>query len=279
MDRPRTLHLAHSADSDDAFMFHGLLNGLVDTRGLVFKSVVTDIETLNRRAEQGAYEITALSVHAFAYVSRKYRLMRTGASVGDGYGPILVAARPLSPSELKKATVATPGERTTAHLLLRLFDPEVETITVTFDRIIDAVRAGDADVGLLIHEGQVTYMDYGLHKLIDLGEWWYNETGMPVVLGVLAVRRDLDDPTARNAQRAIRDSICYGLKNKTQSLRAASEFSRGMSAGKMRQFVDMYVNDYTIDLGPTGLSSARQMLELAYERGILPAPVPFDLVE
>jgi 1,4-dihydroxy-6-naphthoate synthase len=266
----QTLSVAHTPDSDDAFMFHALLDGSVDTRGIRFRSAIEAIQTLNESAENERFDITALSLHGWVYVRERYLILRSGASVGDGYGPLLVARRPLSPLQLRGKRIAVPGERTTAALLLRLFDPEAHMIFRPFDQIVGAVQSGDADVGLLIHEGQVTYQKLGFHRVADLGAWWKNETGLPVVLGIVAIRRSLAPDVQRAAGEAIRDSISYGLKNRAKALAAAKRYSRGMDTEMLAQFVSMYVNDFTVQLGESGERSAALMLQIAEERGVLP---------
>lgn len=266
----RILSVAHTPDSDDAFMFHGLLNGFVDTRGLRFRSVIEDIQTLNESAEKERFDMTALSLHGWVYVRDRYLILRAGASVGDGYGPLLVARQPLSPRQLRGRRIAVPGERTTAALLLRLYDPDAHMIFRPFDQIVGAVQSGDAEVGLLIHEGQVTYQKFGFHQVVDLGAWWKNETGLPVVLGIVGIRRAVAPEVRRAAGEALRDSVAYGLKNREKSLEAAKRYSRGMDGDLLAQFVSMYVNDYTVDLGETGERSAALMLQIAEERGVVP---------
>lgn len=266
----RILSVAHTPDSDDAFMFHALLDGSVDRRGLQFRSVIEDIQALNESAEKERFDMTALSLHGWVYVRDRYLILRAGASVGDGYGPLLVARQPLSSRQLRGRRIAVPGERTTAALLLRLYDPEANMIFRRFDQIVGAVQSGDADVGLLIHEGQVTYQKLGFHRVADLGAWWKNETGLPVVLGIVGIRRALPSSVRRAAGEALRDSVAFGLKNRKQALEAAKRYSRGMDTRMLAQFVSMYVNDFTVDLGESGERSAAMMLQLAEERGIVP---------
>ncbi|HLG42121.1 MAG TPA: MqnA/MqnD/SBP family protein [Planctomycetota bacterium] len=266
----KVLSVAHTPDSDDAFMFHALLTGQVNTRGLGFRSVVEDIQTLNDAAAREKFDITALSLHGWVYVRDRYLIMEPGASVGDGYGPILVARTPTSPRDLKGKRIAVPGERTTAALLLRLFHSESPMIVRPFDQIMGAVMSGDAELGLLIHEGQVTYSKMGFHKVIDLGEWWKSETGLPVVLGIVGIRRALGTAVHRAATQALRDSIAYALKNRNEALAAAKRYSRGMDTVTLAQFVSMYVNDFTVDMGESGRRSAALILQLAEEHGMIP---------
>jgi 1,4-dihydroxy-6-naphthoate synthase len=277
-----TIRLAHSPDSDDAFMFWALAAGKVDTGDRVYRHELSDIETLNRRALAGELEVTAISFHAYAYLADRYALLPHGASIGEGYGPRLVARRP-APADpaagLRGLLVATPGERTTAHLALRLFQPAVRTVIVPFDRIEDAVLAGDADVGLLIHEGQLTFGDRGLHLWQDLGAWWGATTGLPLPLGGNVIRKDLGPALMRLVSGDLRASIVYGLAHRADALEHAGQYARGMDAARTDTFVGMYVNAFTVDYGPRGRAAVERLLDAGYRAGILPARVPAEFVE
>jgi 1,4-dihydroxy-6-naphthoate synthase len=276
-----TIHLAHSPDSDDAFMFWALAAGKVETGDRAYVHELADIETLNRRAESAELEVTAVSFHAYAYLSDRYALLPHGASIGEGYGPRLVARRP-APADpaaaLRGVLVATPGERTTAHLALRLFQPAVRTVVVPFDRIEDAVLEGRADVGLLIHEGQLTYADRGLHLWQDLGAWWGATTGLPLPLGGNVVRKDLGPSLVRAISRDLRASIVYGLAHRAEALAHAGRYARGMDAARTDTFVGMYVNDFTVDYGERGRTAVRRLLDEGHRAGLLPARVPVEFV-
>ncbi|HET7293884.1 MAG TPA: MqnA/MqnD/SBP family protein, partial [Vicinamibacteria bacterium] len=236
------ISLAHSPDSDDAFMFYGLASGHVRADGFEVEHTLTDIETLNRRAMEGRHEITAISFHAYPYVSERYALMPCGGSIGDGYGPLLVAREPLAPSDVAGREVAVPGTLTTAFLALRLFAPSVRTRVLPFDRILDEVRDGRADVGLVIHEGQLTYGGEGLNRVLDLGAWWKEETGLPLPLGGNAVRRDLGADVMARLTRLVRETVRYSLAHRAEALRYAMGFARGMRPDVADRFVGMWVN-------------------------------------
>lgn len=274
---PRRIKLAHSPDGDDAFMFWALRTGKVPTGAFEIDHEIQDIESLNQAAGEGTYDLTALSVHAYARTHAHYRMLPCGASVGDFYGPVLVSKRPLTPSDLEEITVATPGEQTTAHLILKIYQPRTRTKFVRFDRIIDAVRAGHVDAGLLIHEGQLTYRDQRLHCVVDLGDWWCRQTGMPLPLGVLVVRRSFDRATIAALVGLVRASVQYAMDHREEALRFASEFSRGLDHERLDRFVKMYVNTYTMDLGERGIDAIRLMFRLAHEGQLLPADVPVDV--
>jgi 1,4-dihydroxy-6-naphthoate synthase len=271
------MSLAHSADADDAFMFQPLLDQTIDTGLVKFRSVISDIETLNRAAEKGTYDVTAISLHGYAHVQKVYRPLSSGASVGNNYGPMLVAKKPYS--SIRGKTVAIPGMRTTAYLLLQLFEQDCETVVVPFDQIIEAVQNGDAEVGLIIHEGQVTYRDHKLSRVIDLGSWWHNQTGLPVVLGLVAAKRSHPPGILQNIQDALKSSVRQAILKPDPALDAAAKYSRGMEREKMRKFVNMYVNDYTIDLGDDGRRSAEVLLKMAYERKLVPSRPVLDFLE
>lgn len=271
------LTVAHSPDSDDAFMFYALLHGRIDTGGLSFSQVLADIETLNRRAMQGVHPVTAISIHAYAYVSDRYALLGCGGSVGERYGPIVVARRPL-PS-LRGQRIAVPGFLTTAYLTLRLLEPDFAARVHPFDRIIDLVLEGEVDAGLLIHEGQLSYEDHGLKKVVDLGEWWHDHTGgMPLPLGGNAVRRDLGEDTVLQVARLLRESIRYALEHRDEAVRFASRYGRGLGLDRTDRFVGLYVNARTIDYGEDGRDAVRRLLDEGHERGIIAQRAELDFI-
>lgn len=267
------IHLAHSPDADDAFMFWALANGRIDTGDRRYVHELSDIETLNRRALRGELEVTAVSLHAYAYVADRYALLAHGASIGDRYGPRLVGRAP-APADPRGALagvrIAVPGELTTAFLALRLYQPRAGHVVVPFDRIEDYVAAGNAEVGLLIHEGQLTFGAKGLHLWADLGEWWHGETGLPLPLGGNVVRRDLGDELIRGIARDLKASIEYGLAHRAAALAHAKGFSRGLTDSDTDRFVGMYVNDFTVDYGPTGRRAVATLLERAHGAGLVP---------
>ncbi|MBI4551608.1 MAG: ABC transporter substrate-binding protein [Candidatus Latescibacteria bacterium] len=272
------IRLGHSPDSDDAFMFYALATGKIDAGDLEFIHQLEDIETLNRRATRGELEVTALSIHAYAYVIETYALLASGASMGERYGPMVVAPRSLSLDELQRNTIAIPGTMTTAFLTLRLCLGEFPYVVVPFDRIIETVGRGQADAGLLIHEGQLTYAQSGLTKIIDLGQWWYDETGLPLPLGGNAVRKDLGDDTISRIARILRQSIAYGLEHREDALTHALGYARGMDRGLADRFVGMYVNEYTLDYGPRGREAVRTLLDRGARAGIIPEPKALEFV-
>jgi 1,4-dihydroxy-6-naphthoate synthase len=275
----RAIRLAHSPDSDDAFMFYGLARGKVDSGDLEVVHTLTDIETLNRHAMEGRHEVTAISFHAYPYVSDKYALMPCGGSIGDGYGPLLVAREPLDPGALKDLTVAVPGTLTTAYLALRLFAPVVKTRVVPFDQIMDEVREERADVGLIIHEGQLTFGGEGLHKVVDLGAWWKDETGLPLPLGGNAVRRDLGPDLMKRLTRLVRETVRYSLDNRKEALGYAMSFARGMDPAVADRFVGMWVNDMTLETGERGRRAVQVLLDRGHAAGVIPRSVVVDFVE
>ena len=282
-DPPRTIRLAHSPDADDAFMFWALAAGRIDTAGRRYIHELGDIESLNRRALAGELEVTAVSLHAYAYLAERYALLAHGASIGDRYGPRIVAAAPC-PADPRTAlaapgrVVAVPGELTTAFLALKLYQPDVRHVVVPFDQIEDYVAAGRADAGVLIHEGQLTYGDRGLYLWVDLGEWWHGETGLPLPLGGNAVRRDLGEPLMRDIARDLKASIEYGLAHRAEALAHASAYSRGLDTARTDRFIGMYVNDYTVDYGATGRRAVAELLDRAHRAGLLAAPVNLKFV-
>jgi len=281
----RLIRIGHSPDPDDAFMFYALAAGRIDTGPYRFEHELADIETLNRRAQAAELELTALSVHAYAYLADKYVLCRCGASVGDGYGPILVAREHLSWDDLKQATIAVPGTRTTAWLALRLLlGCEFAAVVVPFDQILSATAAGNyqsqkVDVGLVIHEGQLTFADAGLVCLADLGLRWQELTGLPLPLGVNALRRDLGPETMRDVHRLLRQSIAYGLEHRQEAIEYAMQFGRGLDHGRTDRFVGMYVNHWTEDLGEQGRRAVEKLLGRAYQARVIPQPVQPEFVD
>jgi 1,4-dihydroxy-6-naphthoate synthase len=266
------IRIAHSPDSDDAFMFFGLASGKVPAPGFELEHVLSDIESLNRAAFDGTYEITAVSFNAYAHLTDRYILLPHGASMGDRYGPIVVSKS--AASSLKGVRVAVPGELTTAFMTLRLFDPSVEYTVMPFDRIQEAVHAGEVEAGLLIHEGQVTWADEGLKKIVDLGEWWADRTGgLPLPLGGNVIRRDLGRETISTLSQLLHDSIAYGLEHRAEAVKYAMQFGRGLDQEKTDRFVGMYVNGLTLDYGDRGREAVRRLLGDAQKAGLLPKPV------
>ncbi len=275
----RVLSLGHSPDSDDAFMFYALAEGLIDTGDVRYEHIIQDIESLNRRAERGELDITAVSVHAYAYFSDKYLLSPCGASVGEGYGPILVARKGVTLETVRAGMIAVPGERTSAFLALRLFLGEFRYEVVPFDKILEQVASGKADAGLIIHEGQLTYGDLGLENLLDLGKWWFEETGLVLPLGAIAIKRDLEPEMASSVVRHLRQSFEYGLAHRDNALIHASHYARELDPKKMDRFVGMYVNEWTLDLGPEGKEAVREFLRRGAEAGVIPRMPTVDFVE
>jgi 1,4-dihydroxy-6-naphthoate synthase len=271
--------IAHSPDSDDAFMFYGLATNKVRVPGFKFTHTLTDIETLNHRAiDEAFYDVTAISFHAYPYMQESYTLMACGGSVGEGYGPMVVSPRKLSLDEIKKTRIAVPGTLTTAFLTLKLFAPEVETVTVPFDRIIPAVVSGEFDAGLIIHEGQLTYANDGLVKALDLGAWWREQTGLPLPLGGNAIRRSLGEETMLTVTNALRDSIQHALDHREEALSYAMQFARDLDPGMANRFVGMYVNERTLDYGEDGREAIRKLLQMGFDRGIIPHRTEVDFV-
>jgi len=273
------ISLAHSPDSDDAFMFYGLAKGKVPTGDLQIAHELVDIETLNQRAREGRHEVTAISFHAYPYVSDKYALMPCGGSIGDGYGPLLVAREPLPPSRLAELEVAVPGTLTSAFLALKLFAPGVRTRVVPFDRILDEVKEGRSDVGLIIHEGQLTFGGHALHKVLDLGAWWKEETGLPLPLGGNAVRRDLGPERMAHLTGLVRETVRYSLAHRRDALDYAMTFARGMDPAIADRFVGMWVNDMTLNMGERGRRAVQEFLDRGHAAGIIPRRVVADFVE
>ncbi|HUH62734.1 MAG TPA: MqnA/MqnD/SBP family protein [Terracidiphilus sp.] len=277
---PREISIAHSPDSDDAFMFYGLATNKVRVPGYRFTHTLADIETLNRKAQDEAfYDVSAISFHAYPYVQQNYMLMGCGGSVGEGYGPMVVSSKHLAPADLGRVRIAVPGTLTTAYLALKIFNPALETQTVPFDRIIPEILAGNFDAGLIIHEGQLTYSSSGLYRVIDLGAWWRETTGLVLPLGGNAIRRSLGAETIRIVSRALRDSIQHALDHREQALEYAMQFARDLDATLANRFVSMYVNDRTLDYGADGRASIRRLLELGHERGIIPMAPQVDFAD
>lgn len=272
-----TIRVAHSPDSDDAFMFYALATDQIDTAGIKYVHELQDIETLNRRALAAELEVTAVSIHAYAYLSDKYALLPHGASMGEGYGPRLVARKPLKRADLPGLRIAVPGTLTSAFLALKLYCPNVETHVVPFDEIIDHVKAGGADVGLLIHEGQLTYGDEGLYLVEDLGMWWATETGgLPLPLGGNVIRKDLGPDLMPKVSRHLRDSIAYGLEHRTAALAHAHAYGRGLDDAQTDEFVGMYVNQRTLDYGAEGRKAVQLFLDRGFEAGLIPHRVAVE---
>jgi 1,4-dihydroxy-6-naphthoate synthase len=275
----RTISLAHSPDSDDAFMFYGLATHKLDTGDFEFKHVLQDIQTLNEEARKGTYDVTAISFHAYAYVADKYALLPHGASIGDNYGPILVAHDEVDSSQVSKLKIAVPGTLTSAFLALSIFEPNFEYEVVPFDQIIDAVIERKCDAGLLIHEGQLFYQDHNLHKVLDLGEWWHEHTGgLPLPMGGNVIRRDLGAETIREVSNLLRESIQYSLDNREDALQYALQFAREMDPALADRFVSMWVNQLTLDYGERGREGVRRLLAEGHERGIIPHKVDVQFV-
>ena len=275
----REIKIAHSPDSDDAFMFYGLATNKVRVPGLKFTHTLTDIETLNHKAiNEAYYDVTAVSFHAYPYMQDNYALMSCGGSVGEGYGPMIVANRKFTLDEIQRVQIAVPGELTTAFLSLKLFAPNISTTTVPFDRIIPEILAGNFDAGLIIHEGQLTYAASGLHKILDLGQWWREETGLPLPLGGNAIKRDLGDELMLTVTNALRESVQHALDHREEALAYAMQFARELDQPTANRFVSMYVNERTLDYGPDGKEAIKKLLEMGHERGIIPHPVKVDFI-
>ncbi|CUU04186.1 1,4-dihydroxy-6-naphthoate synthase [Candidatus Thermokryptus mobilis] len=274
----REITIAHSPDSDDAFMFYALVNGKVKSDGLKFVNVLSDIETLNRKAFEGVYDVTAISFHAYAYVSDRYVLLPSGSSMGLGYGPILVSKKEFEPRDLKNFLVGVPGTLTSAFLILKIFEPEVKYKVIQFDKIIEAVLNDEVDAGLLIHEGQLTYSDSGLKKIIDFGNWWQRETGLPLPLGGNVVKKELGIELARKISNLLKESVRYAMENRDEALRYALKFARGMDEKLADKFVGMYVNELTLDCGEVGKKAIQLFLDIGYEKGLIPKKVEIKLL-
>jgi 1,4-dihydroxy-6-naphthoate synthase len=274
------ISIAHSPDSDDAFMFYGLATNKIRVPGYKFSHTLCDIEALNRRAQDEAfYDVSAISFHAYPYVQDNYTLMGCGGSVGEGYGPMIVSSRKLSVSDLDNLKIAIPGTLTTAYLALKIFNPNIKTETVPFDKIIPAILAGTYDAGLIIHEGQLTYGSSGLYKVIDLGIWWQETTGLVLPLGGNAIRRSLGADKHKIISKALRDSIQHALDHREQALEYAMQFARDLDTSMASRFVSMYVNERTLDYGADGRNAIRKLLDMGYERGVIPIAPKVDFVD
>jgi 1,4-dihydroxy-6-naphthoate synthase len=272
--------VGHSPDPDDAFMFYALAHDKIDTGNLRFRHELQDIETLNRRALRGELEVSAVSIHAYTYLLDKYALLPSGCSMGDRYGPMVVSRRPLTVEQLKSVRIAVPGTMTTAFLTLRLLFPGGFTYEVVpFDQIIAAIAEGRFDAGLIIHEGQLTFQNQGLHQVVDLGVWWQDKTGLPLPLGGNVVRRDLGPETIRQIRRLLKDSIRYSLEHRDAALAYALQYARDMDKGLADRFVGMYVNDWTLDYGPRGRQAVRRLLDEGHGAGIIPSAVNVEFVD
>ena len=274
----REIVCAHSPDSDDAFMFYGLATRKIRSHIVNFRHVLEDIESLNRKAVEGAYDLTAISYHAYPYVADKYMLMASGSSVGDGYGPMVIAMHPMAPEDLKGKRIAVPGTMTTAYLALKLFQTDFEPVVTQFDRIPEAVREHAVDAGLVIHEAQLTYGKGGFHNILDLGRWWKKTHDLPLPLGANALRRDLPSDVQSECCRLMRESIQYSLDNHGEALNYAMQFARDMETSLAEKFVGMYVNHYTVDAGDLVPRAAQKLLDMGFEAGLIPHKVTVDFV-
>ena len=276
MPETEIIRIGHSPDSDDAFMFFALAKDIINTEPYKIVHVIEDIETLNKRALAAELEVTAISVHAYAYVSNDYALMPCGASIGDKYGPLLVSKSPIENLTGKK--IAIPGEMTTAYLTMKLYQPDVDTETYQFDKIIEAVQDGKVDAGLIIHEGQLTYAREGLHKIVDLGEWWYDETGLPLPLGANVIRRNLGSEKINVITSLLKQSIQYSLDHRELGLEYAMTYARDMETDLADKFVGMYVNEYTLDYGENGRKAVQELLNRGHDAGVIAHKVDADFV-
>ncbi len=274
-----TITVAHSPDSDDAFMFYGLATNKLETDGLKFEHTLKDIQTLNEDAKEGVFDVTAISFHAYAYVADKYALLPHGASIGDKYGPILVSKEPRKPEEISRMKIAVPGKMTSAFLALRIYNQDFEYTVVPFDKIIETVQQGKADAGLLIHEGQLFYKQIGLAKVLDLGEWWFEKTGLPLPMGGNVIKRDLGEDLMRKVSKCLHQSIKYSLDNREDALTYAMQFARDMPPELADRFVAMWVNDLTLDYGERGREAVKLLLKEGFEKGIIPNEVEVDFAE
>jgi 1,4-dihydroxy-6-naphthoate synthase len=275
----REINVAHSPDSDDAFMFYGLATNKVRVPGLKFTHTLCDIETLNRKAMEGFYDVSAISFHAYPYVQDKYALMPSGGSVGEGYGPMIVSMRSYTLDEVRKLRIAVPGTMTTAYLALKLFAPDIETVVVPFDQIIPQILEGKHEAGLIIHEGQLTYSRSGLYRIVDMGKWWRDMTSLPLPLGGNAIRRDLGPELTESICKALKDAIRYALDHREEALQYAMQFARDLDTQSADKFVGMYVNERTIDYGEDGREAIRRLLDMGYKQGIIPYEPKVDFVE
>jgi 1,4-dihydroxy-6-naphthoate synthase len=275
---PLEIVSAHSPDSDDAFMFYGLATRKVRSTRVAFRHVLSDIETLNRKAMEGVYDLSAISYHAYPYVADKYVLMASGSSVGDGYGPMVVALHPMEPGDIKGKKIAIPGTLTTAYLSLKIFETDFEPVIVPFDKILETVQNGAADAGLIIHEAQLTYNKSGFHRVLDMGKWWKEKFGLPLPLGGNILLRKLPDDLKSECCRMMRDSIQYALDNRAEALEYAMQFARDMEPSLAEKFVGMYVNHYTVDAGELIPKAAQKLLDLGHEAGLIPNRIEVEFV-
>jgi 1,4-dihydroxy-6-naphthoate synthase len=275
----REITVAHSPDSDDAFMFYGLATNKVRVPGLKFTHTLSDIETLNRKAREGVYDLTAVSFHAYPYLQDHYALLSSGGSVGEGYGPMIVANRDYTIEQIKTKKIAVPGTLTTAYLALKLFAPEIQTEVVPFDQIIPQLLEGRYEAGLIIHEGQLTYAKSGLNRIVDFGKWWRETTGLPLPLGGNAIKRDLGRELIHDVSTALKDSIQYALDHREEALEYAMQFARDLDRQLASRFISMYVNERTLDYGPEGRQAIVRLLEMGYEQGIIPHKPRVEFVD
>lgn len=276
---PAVIRVAHSPDSDDAFMFWALAHHKIDAEGLTFEHILTDIETLNREAMKGTYELTAISYHAYAHVYDKYAILNVGSSVGDKYGPVVIAKKPFTKDELKKVTVAVPGEMTTAYLALKIWEPELKTEVVPFDQIMERVESGEFEAGLIIHEGQLTYQQQGFTKVVDLGEWWFEECNLTLPLGGNAIRRDLGPEMIQKIGRVLKRSIEHGLKHREEALDYALQFARGLDKATADEFVGMYVNEMTLDADVEIRKAVKLLLWRGHGVGVIQEKIEPEFID
>lgn len=274
----REISVAHSPDSDDAFMFYGLATNKVRVSGLKFSHTLSDIETLNRKARESFYDLTAISFHAYPYLQENYALLSSGGSVGDGYGPMIVANKEYTVEQIKKKKIAVPGTLTTAYLVLKLFAPDIQTEVVPFDQIIPQIIEGRYEAGLIIHEGQLTYAKSGLQRIVDFGKWWREQTGLPLPLGGNAIKRELGTELMHEVSDALKESIQYALDHREEALEYAMQFARDLDRQLAGRFVSMYVNERTLDYGVEGRQAIARLLEMGYEQGIIPHKPKLDFV-
>ncbi|MCU0239244.1 MAG: hypothetical protein MUC29_07365 [Pyrinomonadaceae bacterium] len=275
----RTITVAHSPDSDDAFMFYGLATNKLDTGNIKFEHTLKDIQTLNEDAKNEVYDVTAVSFHAYSYISDKYALLPHGASIGDNYGPIVVSKEQYTTDDIGNLKIAVPGELTSAYLALRLYNADFEHVVVPFDEIIDYVKKGKADAGLLIHEGQLYYKQIGMNKIVDLGEWWFERTSLPLPMGGNVIKRSLGEDLMRKVSGYLRESIQFSLDNRENALQYAMQFARDMDTDTADRFVAMWVNQLTLDYGERGREAVRLLLKEGYEKGIIPHEVDVQFVD
>jgi 1,4-dihydroxy-6-naphthoate synthase len=276
--RPLELKLAHSPDSDDAFMFYALATKKIRTGSINFIHVLEEIESLNQKAREGTYDVSAISIHAYAYLADRYVLLPSGASFGDRYGPVVVSRSPLTADGLRGKRIAVPGRMTTAFLLLELYEPAMEPVVTPFDQILERVAKGDTDAGVVIHEGQLTYSQAGLTKVLDLGEWWYEQTQLPLPLGGNVIRRALDRRTIRSVAKLLKESIQYAIDHREEALAYALQFARGADMATAERFVAMYVNDWALDYGESGRQAVQTLLDRGFAKGLLPRQVKAEFI-